>query len=103
MRLNEASIKTLEPPLKGNTITYDDAVPGFGIRVTANNSRAFVLTYWVRGRQRRMTIDRWPVWTATAARERAREVLALTLVAIASHTASHGTRSCVDTAWTRPT
>ncbi len=42
--------------------------------MTANDARAFVLTYTVEGRQRRLTIGTWPAWTATAARERAKEL-----------------------------
>ncbi len=36
--------------------------------------RAFTLDYRYAGRQRRMTIGRWPEWTVTAARERAKEL-----------------------------
>ncbi len=50
MRLTEANIKKLEPPERGNCITYDDEIPGFGLRVTAANARAFVLGYSINGR-----------------------------------------------------
>ena len=33
-----------------------------------------MLGYTVLGRKRRMTLGSWPAWTATAARERAREL-----------------------------
>jgi integrase len=56
----------------GSVITYDADVPGFGIRVTAKNVRSFVLNYVVNGRERRMTIGRFPIWSATAAREEAK-------------------------------
>lgn len=74
MRLTEANIKKLQPPERGNCITYDDEIPGFGLRVTAANARAFVLGYSINGRKRRMSIGRWPVWTATAARARAKQL-----------------------------
>ena len=74
MRLTEKTIKELVPPAKGNRITYDDEVPGFGIRVTRLGARAFVLNYVVEGRERRLTIGAWPVWSATGARRRAKEL-----------------------------
>ena len=74
MRLTEKTIKELVPPAKGNRITYDDEVPGFGIRVTRSGARAFVLNYVVEGRERRLTIGAWPVWSATGARRRAKEL-----------------------------
>jgi len=74
MRLNEQLIKTTAAPRNGYRLVQDGEIPGFGLRVTANDARAFVLTYAIEGRQRRLTIGRWPVWSATAARERAKEL-----------------------------
>ena len=74
-RLTEAGVKRLPPPAKGNRITYDPALPGFGVRVTAAGHRAFVLTYYNRtGRQRRYTIGAFPDWSVTGAREEARKL-----------------------------
>jgi hypothetical protein len=67
----------LPVPAKGNRIYYDgeDGVPGFGVRVTANGHRSFVLTYWTKaGRQRRITIGTFPNWTVGAARIEARRL-----------------------------
>ena len=56
-RLTDATVKRLPAPATGNKITYDGALPAFGVRVTAAGHRAFVLTYWNKaGRQRRYTI-----------------------------------------------
>jgi integrase len=72
-RLTEAAVKRLPAPAKGNRITYDPALPGFGVRVTAGGHRAFVLTYYNRtGRQRRYTIGAFPDWSVTGARQEAR-------------------------------
>lgn len=73
MRLTEQGIRKLPIPAKGNKIHYDEVISGFGLRVTAGSSRAFVLNYRFRGRERRITIGRWPEWSATAAREQAKE------------------------------
>src|SRR5215831_10870578 len=67
----------LPVPAKGNRVYYDGdgGVPGFGVRVTANGHRSFVLTYWTKaGRQRRIAIGTFPNWTIGAARIKAREL-----------------------------
>jgi integrase len=73
-RLTDRLVRALPTPPKGATITYDADMPGFGARVTASGARAFVLNYMSAGRERRMTIGRFPTWSATAAREEAREL-----------------------------
>src|SRR3981081_1587375 len=70
--LTDRSIRALPDPPAGAVITYDSDVPGFGIRVTAKGVRSFVLNYVVSGRERRLTIGRFPTWSATAAREEAK-------------------------------
>jgi integrase len=78
VHLTDAIVRRLEPPATGNRITYDDTVRGFGARVTTNGAKAYVLTYSVRGsgRQRRYTIGGCDRWTATDARQRAKELKA---------------------------
>ena len=71
-RLTDRLARALLPPAQGARITYDAEVPGFGIRVTAAGARSFVLNYVVAGHERRLTIGRFPAWSATAAREEAR-------------------------------
>jgi integrase len=74
-RLTDAAVRRLAFPPRGNRITYDADVKGFGIRVTAAGARAFVLTYRTHaGRQRRYTIGSFPDWQTTAAREEARRL-----------------------------
>lgn len=73
--LEEKAVRRLAPPESGNRIYYDDLLPGFGLRVTQAGARAFVLNYYAAsGRERRLTIGKWPTWSATAAREEAREL-----------------------------
>ena len=76
LHLTDAAIRRLPTPSKGNKIHYDDDVKGFGCRVTAAGARSFILNYLVRGggRERRFTIGRFPDWSATAARAKAREL-----------------------------
>jgi integrase len=76
MRLTDRLVKRLPAPERGNQITYDDAIRGFGCRVTAAGSRAFVLSYRRRTdqRPRRFTIGSFPDWTTAAAREEAKRL-----------------------------
>jgi integrase len=79
LRLGDvATVSKLPRPAKGNRIYYDDAVPGFGCRVTAAGHRAFIFNYRTRGgRERRYTIGDAGGeggWTVGAARIRAREL-----------------------------
>jgi integrase len=70
-RLTETLLKNLLPPAKGNQITYDTDLKGFGVRITTNGAKAFVLNYRVGGQERRLTIGSYPEWTAAAARKEA--------------------------------
>jgi Arm DNA-binding domain/Phage integrase, N-terminal SAM-like domain len=73
--LSDANIRRLPAPPKGNKITYDDAVPGFGVRVTAAGHQAFVLSYRTRaGRERRITIGSASDWQTAAARVEAKRL-----------------------------
>src|SRR5262245_14481839 len=76
MRLTDTITKQLPAPERGNKIAFDDAVKGFGVRVTAAGARAFVLDYRRKadGKQRRITIGAWPDWSTTAAREEAKRL-----------------------------
>src|SRR5262249_33962361 len=74
-RLSDSIVKTLPAPAKGNRIFYDDLVKGFGCRVTAAGSRAFILNYRTRGhRERRYTIGSHPDWKVAGARAEAAEL-----------------------------
>jgi integrase len=72
--LSERIIKSLPIPENDNKIYYDGTIKGFGIRVTKNNIRSFILNYFVHGRERRLTIGKYPEWSFVAAKERAKEL-----------------------------
>jgi Arm DNA-binding domain len=55
----------------------DSQLPGMSCRVTADGIKTFALRYRVNGRQRRLTIGRYPIVGLAEARRRAREALAL--------------------------
>lgn len=75
-KLTDRLVKALPTPASGNRIHFDSDVGGFGVRVTASGSRAFVLSYRTRtGRQRRFTIGEFSPsgsgWGTTTARQEA--------------------------------
>ena len=73
-KLTDAIVKRLKPPEKGYTITRDTEARGFAVRVTAKGVRSFILNYYIRGRDRCITIGQYPDWSITAARARAKEL-----------------------------
>jgi integrase len=76
MRLTDKVVRDLPVPATGYEITWDDRLPGFGVRVTANDVRSFVLRYRVKGsgKERTLTIGQYGAWAVKAAFERAKEL-----------------------------
>jgi integrase len=78
--LNEAAIKTLPIPDKGNRVHYyagavlqgQTAPRGFGVRVTAGGAKAFVINFRLGGKEHRYTIGQYPDWSALQAVREAR-------------------------------
>lgn len=59
------------PPGKQQALYWDAKQPGLGLRVTANNARAYVFEAWSQGRTVRVTIGTPAAWTLGAARKEA--------------------------------
>lgn len=74
MNLTDPTFRRLRVPEKGRVTYSDDAVPGFGVRVSATGAKSFVLL--VGRARRRITIGKHPTITLQQARARAREILA---------------------------
>lgn len=76
VHLDATVIKGLQAPAKGNEITWDDEVAGFGCRVTAGGTKSFVFNYRTKssGQQRRITIGQFGSWTTGAARAKAKDL-----------------------------
>lgn len=70
----DREIGALPAPEAGNKIYYDAETKGFGVRVTAAGTRAFVLNYRIGRRERRLTIGSFPDWSLSAARDEARRL-----------------------------
>src|SRR5271167_878440 len=75
--LTQTFAKRVKIPKAGYKIHYDDGLFGFGLRVTTNGAKSFVLNYRVHGRERRYTIGQMGAWTAETARNEAQRLRAL--------------------------
>lgn len=73
-KLTDKVVRSLPAPSKGNKITYDNEVRGFGVRVTAKGVHSFILNYRIHGRERRFTIGSYPEWSVSAARAEAKDL-----------------------------
>jgi len=74
MNLTDIGIRALDKPEKGATVYYDDTLKGFGVRVTANGVKSYVLTHGPR--RTRKTIGRVGIIKLQDARTSAKQLLA---------------------------
>jgi integrase len=74
LRLNEKCVRDAEPAAGRDYQIFDTDVRGFAVCIYRSGNRAFTIDYRHAGRQRRMTIGRWPEWSTTSARDRAKEL-----------------------------
>jgi integrase len=83
MRLTDLSIRKLGSPSSGQKTYYDDALPGFGIRISQGGTKSYVVMY---GTKRRLkTIGRYPDLKLADARREAKRIQSdLTLLNMAS-------------------
>jgi integrase len=73
-RIVEDTVKSAPIPAIRSATHWDTDIVGFGFRVHVTGAKSFFLNYWVNGRERRVTIGKWPAWSALRARNRAKEL-----------------------------
>src|ERR1700693_6353334 len=71
--LTETYLESVKPPTAGRLSLRDSTPPGFGVSITANGIKSYVLDYRIFKRKRRITLGRWPEMTLSEARDRAVE------------------------------
>lgn len=75
VKLTAKYVENIKPE-KGKRLQFwDTTLPGFGLRVTEKGKKSWVVMYRSRGRQRRMTIGRYPAFSLAEARDAARTAL----------------------------
>jgi integrase len=76
IRFTERGLKALKPPPRPQQLDYfDDSLPGFGLRVSYNGRKSWVVLYRCNGLKGRLTLGRADVLPLADAREKAREAL----------------------------
>ena len=77
MKLTQNVVDKFTPPAgKADFIAWDDANPGFGVRVRLGGSRRYVIQYKVGAKTRRMTLGSTRKLTLEQARKEAKKQLA---------------------------
>ena len=71
-RLTDMTVRTLKPPLQGQTDHWDKTLPGFGCRISQGGSKTFLLKH----DNQRITIGKYPVISLADARDEAKRLLA---------------------------
>ncbi|MFT7099267.1 MAG: integrase [Rickettsiales bacterium] len=72
--LNDKFIRSLPTPQTKHKIYWDDRLTGFGLRITNNNAKSFILRYVINGRERKYTIGSYPDFSYTSAKEQATQI-----------------------------
>lgn len=71
IKINESLVKSVRLPASGYVLLWDTELKGFGLRVTAEGARSFVVQRRIKRRDRRSTLGRWPALKAEQARKNA--------------------------------
>jgi len=74
--LTDLTIRSISPPLKGQQDYFDDALLGFGIRISQGGTRSFFLFTGKKKNRERKSIGRWGIITLAQARAEAKRILA---------------------------
>jgi integrase len=75
VKLTARFVNALKPPETGQVDYRDEAVPGFGIRVSSGGRKAWIVVYRHHGRLRRLTLGVHPHMRLAEARANARDAL----------------------------
>lgn len=75
VKLTKSGIDKLSPPDTGYALLWDDALPGFGLRITATGVRSFIVQKRINGKEHRATLGRYGVLTPEQARREAQKFL----------------------------
>lgn len=81
MKITKSAVDKLPLPVSttlGRTAQkryYDDAMKGFGIRVTSGGTKAFFVEKLIKNKQSRITLGRYPELTVEMARKEAQKLL----------------------------
>jgi len=76
VRFTDRGLKAIKPPPAPKQVDYfDDALPGFGLRVSYNGRKSWIVLYRCNGVKGRLTLGRLDLLPLAEAREKARDAL----------------------------
>ncbi|WJS98922.1 tyrosine-type recombinase/integrase [Novosphingobium humi] len=75
VKLTKTFVDKVQPPAEGHEVHWDDAVKGYGLRVTSAGKKVFMVMGRVRGKALQWTIGPYGVMTEDQARKKAQSVL----------------------------
>lgn len=76
IKLTDRGLAALPIPARGQIDYFDERLPGFGIRITVNGHKSWIVLYRHGGRLRRLTLGPYPRLSLADARELAKQALA---------------------------
>ena len=77
VHLTDRTIRSLKTD-KDREMFWDDVLTGFGVRVTRQSKKTFILRYRLNGKRPRMTLGTYPPLGLAEARVKARSILVQT-------------------------
>jgi integrase len=75
LALTDRTVRSLKPPPAGRLDVWDEDFPGFGLRISAEGRRSWILMYRLGRKVRRLTLGRFPTLGLAEARDAARDAL----------------------------
>ena len=75
VKLTQPMVRNMEPPESGRPIIYDTEVPSFGIRLTPNGARTFVVYQRIDGQPAIFKVGSFPQMNVDSARTEARKLV----------------------------
>ena len=73
--LTDRTGRALKPPSTSRLDVWDEDFPGFGLRISAEGRRTWILMYRMGKKLRRLTLGPFPTLGLPAAREKATDAL----------------------------
>jgi integrase len=67
--LTSVAVLRLKPPSKGQVDYFDKGYPGLALRLSYGGAKSFVFFFRLHGKQKRMTLGRWPGMDLASARQ----------------------------------
>ena len=69
VKLSKTVVDNAEAPATGQKFIWDTQIGGFGLRITSGGTRTFIVQKRINGKDRRVTLGRYPEITAEQARK----------------------------------